>query len=67
MHDYFNTVIYRLVHSGNVADVSFDESEIFILEAATDIAAFDLGVVKVIEIVDANDRAAVGEKPFAEV
>ena len=65
MHDYFTTVADRPVHSGTVADVSFDELEIFVLEATVDVTAFDLGVVKVIEVVDSNDRAAVGEKPFA--
>jgi len=65
MHNYFNTVADCLVYSDTVTDISFNELEIFILKTGFNVSAFDLGVVKVVEIINADDRPTFCKKSFA--
>lgn len=65
MDNYFNAIADRFVHSCTVTDVGFDELEIFVFKTVADVPAFDLWVVKFIEIVSADDRPAIAKKAFA--
>jgi hypothetical protein len=48
-----------LVHTDRVSDVRLDQSKLFVLQTAPDIVAFDFGVVKIVEIIDADDGPAI--------
>ncbi len=65
MDDYFDTVADRFVHSCIVTDVGFDELEIFIFKTVANVPAFDLRVLKIIEIINADDRPAIAKKALA--
>ncbi|MHC4336631.1 MAG: hypothetical protein ACYSTG_01610 [Planctomycetota bacterium] len=54
MYNYVDAVSDYLIHSRAVADVGFDKLEILILQTAFNIPAFDSWVVKVIEIINAD-------------
>ena len=60
MYDYFNVSADSLVHSITVTDIGLDELEFFVSQAVADIPAFDLRVVKVIEIIDTDHRPIIG-------
>ncbi len=52
--DNIDAVGNNFVHSSVVADVSFGEPEVFIFKAGFDITAFYFGVVKIVEVIDAD-------------
>jgi hypothetical protein len=52
VNDCINAPSDCVVHSGIVTDVGFDELEIAGFQAVVDVAAFDLGIVKVVEVIN---------------
>ena len=67
MHNYLDAVAHRFVNRGTIANVTFDESKVVILEAIRNVPPFDLWVVEVVEIVKPHYLPALAQKALAQV
>ena len=61
MNDYIKRIIDDIIHRAAVADISFDELEVPVLQRICYVTAFNLGVVKGIEIIDSDDVAVLSK------